>query len=63
MGLGGSENTGEIKGGGKVFRAADSDNGFGVERCEGEHVVVWRGRSAGGAVRADVDKRALEGAI
>jgi hypothetical protein len=59
VGLCGIENTGEIKGGGKVFRAADSDDGSGVERCEEEHVVVWRGRSAGGAVRAAVDKRAL----
>jgi hypothetical protein len=25
--------------------------------------VVWRGRSAGGAVRADVDERALEGIV
>ena len=47
MGLGGKENTSEVEGGGKVFRAADSDDGPGVERSAGEHVVVWRGRSAG----------------
>ncbi len=63
MGLGGKENTSEVEGGGKVFRAADSDDGPGVERSAGEHVVVWRWRSAGGAVRADVDERALEGAV
>ena len=54
MGLGGDENAGEIEGGGKIFRSADSDNGPGVERSDGEHVVVRRGRCAGGAVGADV---------
>ena len=54
MSLGGEEDAGEIEEGGKIFRSADSNDGPGVERSEGEHVVVRRGRCAGGAVGADV---------
>jgi hypothetical protein len=63
VGFGSGENTGEIEDSGGIFRAADSDYGAGREWRLREHVVVRRGRSAGGSKGADVDKCALESAI
>jgi hypothetical protein len=64
VGLGGEEDAGEVEGGGKLFRATDSNNGSGMEEgSQREHVVVGWGRGAGGAKGAYVNQRALERAI
>ncbi len=59
MGLGGEDDAGQIERDGESFCAADCDDGSGFEGGEGEHVVVRRGWSAGGAGGANVDQRAL----
>ena len=51
---------GQIKRGGRITGAANSDQSVGVQRRGGEHIVVGWGWGASGAVRADIDERALK---
>jgi hypothetical protein len=63
VGLGSSENTGEIKDSGGIISATDSNDSSGSEGRLREHAVVQWGRSAGGTKGADVDECALKTAI
>ena len=63
MGFGGGGNASQIEGGGGVIGATDGNERAGVERGGREHVMMRWGRSAGSAVGADVDDRALENTV
>ena len=63
VGFGGGGDASQIEGGGGVIGTTDINEGAGVERRGREHVMMRWGRSAGSAVGADVDNRALENTV